>query len=426
MAEKMVKRVLHVLDHSLPLHSGYTFRTMQIIRALESAGIESVLLTSPKQHATDGNQQPADTEIADGLTFHRTAPGFLSRFPLVNQWDVIWQLRKKITQITKTQQIDLIHVHSPALNAIAAYLAKPKHGLPILYEMRALWEDAAVSHGTCQEDDLRYRLSKNLETFALKKADKITTICAGLKTNIRNRGIEADKITLIPNGVNLAHFEKTDPNILRDNNRFRALFGEHTGDLTVLGFMGSFYHYEGLDLLVEAMPSLIERHSNIRLLIVGGGAEKDNLMQQISALGLADHIKLVDRIPHDEIPSAYAATDICVYPRRQMRLTETVTPLKPLEAMAMRRPVVASNIGGHRELIENGKTGLLFEHGGEDIVTQIVHLIENHSLQQSLVASASQFVANERTWEACTAPYPNLYSEMVARHISAVVIAKKH
>src|SRR5690606_28617170 len=133
----------------------------------------------------------------------------------------------------------------------------------------------------------------------------------------------------------------------------------------VLGFVGSFYAYEGLDLLVQAFASLSAQRSDLMLLLVGGGPQEQALKAQVAQLGLLDKVIFSGRVPHDEVSGHYALIDILAYPRRSMRLTELVTPLKPLEAMAQGKIFVASDVGGHKELIDDGRTGTLFKADDE-------------------------------------------------------------
>ena len=160
-------RILHVLDHSIPLHSGYTFRTLAILREQRKLGWRTIHLTSPKQGAATVLK-----EEVDGWTFHRTPSA--SGIGLARQMQLT---ARRIACVARETEPDLIHAHSPVLNALPSLWVGRRLGLPVVYEMRASWEDAAVDHGTTTEGSLRYRLSRALESFALKRADAITTIC---------------------------------------------------------------------------------------------------------------------------------------------------------------------------------------------------------------------------------------------------------
>jgi glycosyltransferase involved in cell wall biosynthesis len=117
------------------------------------------------------------------------------------------------------------------------------------------------------------------------------------------------------------------------------------------------------------------------------------------------------RIPHERVPGVYAMIDILAYPRYSMRLTELVTPLKPLEAMAMGKVLVASDVGGHRELIHDGETGMLFKAGDEDALTASVQkLLDSATLREKLQQRGMEWVGQHHTWRQTTAVYPDIYA----------------
>ena len=341
-------RVLHVLDHSLPLHSGYTFRTRAILKAQQGLGLEVRGITGLR-HLADG----PDCEEVDGITFHRTR-GQASGPAGVRAWREINLLAAAIVALAQDWRPDVLHAHSPALCGKAALIAAKRLGLPLVYEIRAFWEDAAVSNGTGSAGNLKYRLTRALENNVVAGADAVVTICQGLKDDLVSRGTDAAKITLSPNGVDLALFGKAlapDPQLAEQLEQ---------GDGPVIGFIGSFYDYEGLDDLIAAMPALIARVPDARLLLVGGGPMEDSLRQQAAASPAAAAIRFAGRVPHSEVERYYALMDVMAYPRKRSRLTDLVTPLKPLEAMAQGKLVAASDVGGQRELITHGRTGTLF------------------------------------------------------------------
>jgi len=402
-------RILHVFDHSLPLHSGYTFRSANILRQQRRMGWETWHLTSPKQV----NCQVAEEE-ADGLHFYRTAQptGVMSRLPGLNQWALMQATERRLLELAQRLKPDLLHAHSPVLNAYPALAVGRRLGIPVVYEIRAFWEDAAVDHGTQSEGGLRYRLTKALETHAVRRADQVVTICQGLRGDLVARGIPADKIGVVPNAVDAEAFTlggRPDPEL-------RARLGL-TGK-RVLGFIGSFYAYEGLDLLLEALPRMLAAAPDIRVLLVGGGPQEANLKAQAQALGVADKVVFTGRVPHAEVGRYYDQIDLLVYPRHCMRLTELVTPLKPLEAMAQGRLFVASDVGGHRELIRDGETGLLFK--AEDVDALAKRALEALNLPdggETLRRNGRRYVETARNWAATVANYRAIYGRALGRQV---------
>jgi PEP-CTERM/exosortase A-associated glycosyltransferase len=341
-------RVLHVLDHSLPLHSGYTFRTRAILKAQQAMGWDVRGITGLR-HGAGGPM----VEEADGLAFHRTG-GEAGGPPGLREWREVGRLARAIEALCVEWRPDLLHAHSPALCGAAALRAAKRLGLPLIYEIRAFWEDAAVGNGTGRQGSVRYRLTRALENRVVARAGAVVTICEGLRGDLVARGHDASRIAIMPNGVDLALFGTPAP-------RDPALAAElGLGDGPVIGFIGSFYDYEGLDDLIAAMPALLARRPEARLLLVGGGPCEAALKAQAAASPAADAIRFVGRVPHHEVERYYALVEVMAYPRKRSRLTDLVTPLKPLEAMAQGKLVAASDVGGHRELIENAVTGRLF------------------------------------------------------------------
>ncbi len=401
-------RTLHVLDHSIPLHSGYTFRTVALLREQRALGWETFQLTSPKHGETS-----VPFEDVDGLRFYRTsvAKGTLARVPVGKELALMKQLERRLEEVARDVRPDIIHAHSPVLNALPAIAVARKLAIPMVYEIRAFWEDAAVDHGSTTEGSLRYRATRKLETRAIQQADHVFTICEGLRADILTRGIPADKVTVIPNAVDIASFNLASP----PDPRLQQKWGL-TGK-TVIGFVGSFYAYEGLDLLLEALPAIAEKRPDIRVLLVGGGPQEANLRQQAEKLGLKDVVVFTGRVPHQEVSHYYDLINILAYPRHPIRLTELVTPLKPLEAMAQGQIFVASDVGGHKELVEQNKTGILFKAGDRQALAEaIVELLNNRQCWPELRANGRQFVENVRNWRNSVANYRLPYLTLTGKN----------
>jgi glycogen(starch) synthase len=402
-------RILHVLDHSLPLHSGYTFRTRAILRAQMARGWEVRGITGYR-HIADGPLE----EVVDGIRFHRTPGQPAEGNPLIREWRDISAHADAIDALVRQWRPDVIHAHSPLLNAMAAQKVAKRHGLPMIYEIRAFWEDAAVGNGTGTEGSPRYWLTRQLETHAVRQADAVAVICEGLRSDLVARGVDPAKIIVSPNGVDLDQFGDPVP---RDP-ALTAKLGLEGAD--VVGFIGSFYDYEGLDDLIAALPRLVRARPRAKLLLVGGGPMEQALRDRAMASPFADHIVFVGRVPHDQVENYYAQVDVLAYPRKAMRLTDLVTPLKPLEAMAQGRLVAASSVGGHRELIEDGVTGTLFAPDDPAaLAAALADLFADRAMWDDRRAVARRFVERERNWSSNILRYEPVYQRLVARGSSA-------
>ncbi len=394
-------RILHILDHGLPLQSGYTFRTRAILKAQEARGWTVAAVTGQRH-----GPAAAAVESVDGLTFHRT-PATRRSGPL-GEIAGIRAFARRIAAAVDAFRPDILHAHSPVLDALAGLIVARRRKLPLVYEIRAFWEDAAVGNGTGTEGSLAYRTTRALETWAVGRADGVAVICEGLRDDLIARGIDGGKIMVSPNGVDLTLFGAVPP---RDD-ALAATLGLDGRD--VVGFIGSFYDYEGLDDLIAAMPALVAARPDARLLMVGGGPMADALAAQAAASPVADAIHFVGRVPHAEVERYYGLIDILAYPRKRMRLTDLVTPLKPLEAMAQGRMVAASDVGGHRELIRDGDTGTLFPPDDPPaIAAALAGMFDDRADWPSRRQRARAFVERDRNWSSNILRYEPLYHRLI-------------
>jgi glycogen(starch) synthase len=388
--------VLHVLDHSLPAMSGYSTRSRNILVFQREAGLHPVVVTSPK-HPVPGPER----EMLEGIAHYRTRPGRGANVPYLRELSLMAALVRRIREVARAEGAQVLHAHSPLLNGLPALWAGRRLGLPVVYEARAFWEDAAVDHGTTREGSFRYRLSRRIETWLFRHADRVVVIADAMRDEIVRRGVPPERITVVPNAVDAAEFTPVPRNEVLA--RKLGLNGA-----PVLGFIGSFYHYEGLRLLVEAVPALRQRMPGARVLLVGGGEEDAELRALAAATG--DAVVFAGRVPYSEVKDYYSLIDIFVCPRRRMRLTDLVTPLKPLEAMAMGCPVLASDVGGQAELIQHDVTGLLFPADSrESLVAGAARLGADPVTRARLSLEARRFVIAERGWKQVVGRYLPLY-----------------
>jgi PEP-CTERM/exosortase A-associated glycosyltransferase len=400
-------RILHILDHSLPLHSGYVYRTLGIVNQQRALGWEPLLLTSGKHDAPG----PAREQIGEWEFLRTSAPnGATAKLPWFRELKIVGDLDRRLDEVIGDVRPEILHAHSPVLNAVPALRAGRRHTIPVVYEVRALWEDAAASHAAQGAARLRYAATRFIETRALHRADAVTTICEGLRADMIARGISGDKVTVIPNAVDRRVFR--GPGV--PDSALATRFG--LSGRTVVAFFGSFYSYEGLDLLLRAVPELRRRHPAIAVLLAGGGPEEENLRSLAGGLGLGGSVIFAGRVPHAEMPRYYDLADLLVFPRISLRLTELVTPLKPLEAMAQQRIVVASSVGGHRELIRDRETGYLFPPDDpQHLAEGILAAMADRGSWPRIRAQALEFIDTERSWPHSVARYGAVYDRVLRR-----------
>jgi PEP-CTERM/exosortase A-associated glycosyltransferase len=400
-------RILHVLDHSLPLQSGYVSRTLGIVNEQRARNWEPVLMTTPRQ-----NRGKAEVEEFSGWRFHRTPVpnGLLSKMPVVNYMREMQATGRRLAALIDEVKPDIVHAHSPALNGLPALWAAHPKRIPVVYEVRALWEEAGVEAGTVRPGSLRHRASRMLESYVLRRADAVAVLCEGVRKEVLARGVPESRLVVIPNAVDLANFS---PERRRDEALVRKL---GLDDAIVLGFIGSFYEYEGLDLLLEALPSALAQAPNLKLLLVGGGPHETELKRLTAEARLCDSVVFTGRVPFAEVERYYDLVDLFVYPRRKSRLTDLVTPIKPIEAMAKERLVLASDCGGHKEIVTHGRNGMLFAADDADALANgILAAVRAQETWSAVGKRAREYVIRERTWSASIDRYGPVYERLAGR-----------
>ncbi|MEE9432735.1 MAG: TIGR04063 family PEP-CTERM/XrtA system glycosyltransferase [Sphingorhabdus sp.] len=401
-------RILHILDHSLPLHSGYTFRTRAIMKAQLRDGWDVAGITGVRQYQ-NGQTAGEAMETAEGLNFYRTLANADGPSPL-REWREVGVLADAIVALHSKWPFDILHAHSPALNGLAAARAAQILGLPLIYEIRAFWEDASVGNGTGSEGSARYRLTRALENHVVRQADAVAVICEGLRGDLMARGVLAEKIMVSPNGVDMEMFGTP----LARDEKLAADLGLNGCD--VIGYIGSFYDYEGLDDLIAAMAHFGDASAAPHLLLVGGGPMEAKLRAQAQASPAAKRIHFVGRVPHEQVERYYSIADVLAYPRKSMRLTDLVTPLKPLEAMAQGKLVAASDVGGHRELIDDGVTGALFPADDPaGAAAALKMLFGARDIWEERRRIARNFVEKERNWDKNIQRYNPVYHLLLGK-----------
>jgi glycogen(starch) synthase len=388
-------RILHLLDHSTPRHSAYTQRTMAILREQRALGWHTSQLTGPRQGPVEADRN------RDGWHFFRTAPagGALERVPLFGAVSLIARRLRKVAQLTRP---DLLHAHSPAENALAALGVGRRLGLPVVFEVHAGWGEP--------ESGLRRQLARAVETYAARRADAVTTSSEGLRAQLEAGGVRRARLTVVPNAVDLRRFPAAQP---RDAALARRL---GLGDGPVLGFVGALHPYEGLDLLLAAMPALLRARPGLQLLLAGRGPQQDWLKARALRLGLGNSVVFAGHAALERSAALHALIDVLVFPRLPLRQAELVPDGGLLEAMARGCLVAASNVGSHRELVEHGRTGILFEAGKHDALADAIEvLLAAPASWPALRGAARWFVEYQRSWDVSVGRYVPLYQRLLAR-----------
>ena len=390
-----------MLDVSFPIISGYSSRSKYVISNQIQMGLNPIVLTSP--HQATGKE----IEYHDGLKYHRSSlphSNLLTSIPGFNEILFVNAMYKRILQVAQTEQVVIIHAHSPSLLGLAAIKAAKRMDVKVVYEIRAFWEDAAVASRKHSQKSPRYRLSRKLETYVCSHVHRVVTISKAMKNELISRGISEDKIFVVPNGVDQRAFEPRLKNV--DLLRRIGLEGK-----TVFGYIGTFYCFEGIDDLVDAFASFHNEEKNVALVLVGGGETENRIKHQLDKLNI-DDIVFVGKVPHEKVVEYYSLMDIMVYPRKSMRITELTTPLKPLEAMALGKPVVCSSVGGLIELV-GADNGLFFPPGNRKILVECLKkLLHDIALREKIARNGKKRALLEKRWDIIVKSYTDIYNSI--------------
>ena len=390
---------LHVLDHSLPSLDGYAIRSGHIVNFQAGMGFTPVVVTSSQQEDSNGA-----VDVIEGIKHYRSVNYKESSIPFYRELKRIKRMAGKIDEVVSKENPDLIHAHSPCLWGAAAARVAKRRSLPFVYEIRGFWEDAAVDRGFTTETSLRYRFTRWLETKVAKSANVVTTIAEHMREDLIERGIAAEKIVMVPNGVDSERFSETtyDQQLAEELN---------VNERNCVGYIGSLFVWEGVEDFVRSAPRIVAGNPNTLLIIVGGGECADAIRDLIDELGVGDHVKYIGRVPHDQVKRYYSIMDILVYPRKHTRHTETVTPLKPLEAMSMGKAIVSSDVGGLAELIADG-TGLTFQSGNpDDFAAKIIELLQAEDRRKEMGKRAREHMIQNRDWKKLITTYKQVYDQ---------------
>ncbi|MCH9695853.1 MAG: glycosyltransferase [Gammaproteobacteria bacterium] len=395
-------RILHLLDSSAPIISGYSSRSRAIVNAQRAAGHEPIVLTSSRQY----NDSDVECEVIDDIKYYRSSgPAAQSGIPLME----MHRFRKRILEVARLEGAEVLHAHSPILTGLPTWLAARQLGLKCVYEMRSLWEDASVESGAISESSLRYKMTRGAETFLMRRVDAVVCICEGLRRDLVSRGLSEEKLFVVPNGVDASRFSRQSPDA-ETLERF-GLNGK-----VVVGYIGTFFGFEGVTDLVEAIAKLINGgRDDVRGLIVGRGVTYEACRAAAERYGLSDKILHPGHVPSEQVEGLYSVIDVLAYPRHKMRITDLVTPLKPLEAMAMEKAVVGSDVGGISELVNDGVTGLTFPAGNvERLAAQIERLVDDEDLRQKFGKQGRDWVETQRDWNFLVRRYDEIYQSLLS------------
>jgi len=405
------KRLALIASSALPHHtSGYTLRTHNVALAVARAGWDVRLASRPgypwdRSDARETRVKAQPYEV-NGVAYHRLKGPSAADTPFPTYME---QASRSIGAFLEESRPSAVVAASNYMNALPALIAARRAGLPFIYSMRGLWEYTAAAKTPGWEATERFALQRDLETLVATEADRVLALSEGLRREMIERGVDPNKIRLAPNCVDASAFSPVPK-----DQRLAHRLG--LGDRYVLGFLGSLEHYEGLDDLLEATAQLVKEGLNLAVLIVGEGSASGHLREEVRRLELGDRVVQIGRIPPGLVAEHYSVVDAAVFPRLPLPVCEIVSPLKPLEAMAMAKPVIGSSVGALAEMIDDCRTGLLFQKGEvRALADAIRRLALDPELGKRLGTTARAWVEAERSWDLVAATMTATAADLTGR-----------
>ena len=404
------KRIIYNVSRSLPHHtSGYATRTHGLIKGLHQYEWD-VQVVSRKGYPADSGiiLKENNQTIIDGLTYTCDTSTEVGQH--TTPLDIyIDQSAKYLVKQAKHMRPLLIHAASNYICGMAGIEAARRVGVPSIYEMRGLWHVTRASKEPLYEYTEQFALAQKLELETACAADHVLAITEELKKWLIGHGIKENKITVAPNAVNLEEFI-----ICEHDEEYADSLG--CRNKIVIGYIGSFVQYEGLDLLIEAV-AMLPNHikEKVVLLWVGDGPVLKELIQMSNELGISSNMRVLGKKPFSTIPKLYRLVDICAFPRKGQPVCEIISPLKPFEAMAMSKAIIVSDVGPLREIIDHGRTGLIHSKDNPESLSQtLLQFINNEDLRINCGREARRWVEETRSWGAIAKTVSNLYEKILS------------
>ncbi|MFK5634331.1 MULTISPECIES: glycosyltransferase family 4 protein [unclassified Ornithinimicrobium] len=408
------RSVVSVLGQSLPLRSGgYATRSHGILTSLVSRGWHMNAVTRlgfpyDLWWATDDDRTVHPVDTVDGVPYHRLLHDGVRHYPRTPLVPYVEDGARGIAELARSHRASLVHASSLYDVGMAGLLAAREVGVPFVYEMRGLKQLLESARQPQFADSPRSRYLDLLEGTVAREADALFVITAALGRQMVDMGVDPRKITVVPNGVNAGRFRPRP----RDADLADRL--GVTGK-TVIGYAGGLVHYEGLDLLFEAAALLRRTRDDFHVLVVGDGAHQRALHRVVDTLGVQDLVTFTGRVPHDEVEEHLSVVDITPFPRKPLPVCELISPIKPFEAMAMEKAVVASDVAALAEIVQDGVTGRLFAKGdAEDLARVLGELLDDPEQRLRLGRTSREWVVEERDWSRITDAVDGVYRQLLA------------
>lgn len=403
-------RVLYLAKESMPhRNNGYCTRTHETLLAVRGAGRDPVAITLPG-FPTVGvdDPAPAGSSRVDGIEYRHVLPGAAGLTALTLEEQVQLTTTRFARSLLQVRP-EVLHAGSGHrgydLGVVGRALARWS-GLPWIYEVRSFFETTWTADERYAEQAEYYRRRYAAETRAMRAADAVVTLSGPMREEIvHGHGVDPERVFVIPNAVDLDRF--------RPRPRDRRLRSRlHLDGMFVLGYVSNLDHFrEGQEVLLEATAQLREKGLPVAVLLVGDGRRRAELQARAAALGLGTAAVFAGSVPFDEVPDWYAQIDLFVVPRVPERAGRMVSPMKPFEAMAMRIPVLVSDLPALVEIAggPSGRAAVFTAGDPRSLAAEVEQLLARPAQREAQAAEASDWVRRERTWSGNGRAFDEVY-----------------
>lgn len=269
---------------------------------------------------------------------------------------------RELNEIHRESPIDILWVQDPLACGVAAWIASSRHQFPWVAEICNDFFDLEALGANFVERWLKAFVT----TWSARRATRIRAVSVAIRDQLVRRGIPESKISVLCCPTDMGRFA------LASHASERPLSHGGFEDDPLVMFVGSLVYRKGIDLLIEAAAALRHDFPALRIAVVGDGPERASLEAQAMALGLSEVVRFWGRVPHEKMPGTLASADIVVLPSRNEGLPRCL-----VEALAMRKPVVATRVSGNVEVVQDNETGILVEptaEGLRDGLTKMLRL----------------------------------------------------
>jgi len=333
----------------------------------------------------------------NNATFHQT--GSLEVSPSINpakkyfsHTEFLIRSCLKSAEILRNKKIDIVHHMLPAVYnqtfSLLALLGKTRSH-PFVFG-----PTSAHFYPRPSDEKILLKLTSKLHRETIRKCDKLITITDQVK-KLYTEIFDEEKIVTIPLGVDTNLFKPSERKVQKEN--YEILF------------VGYLYKLKGVEFLIKAMHIISEKRKDVKLKIVGNGPNKPRLIKLTEALNIKDKVVFEGFVPHTEMPKQYQQCDIFCFPTLGEPFGKAI-----IEAMASAKPVIASNIGGPAEIIQNGKTGILVKPAQPELLAQeISRLLTDEKKMKAIGANARNAIMQKYSWEKIAEKYHKLYGSLV-------------